>query len=211
MMDGTFFYGIATLYQTFTKSESISVMRPRRGSVCLRNRSAYTFALYSFAEWVRAISAGNGFCCKLAKVIFNTESEIAQMYSFSNGQRNMTSPKQHPPVILLLGKRTGKADRYDEWLASSRYSACEASDVFHALEHLSDFTTEHRPDVVFVHVDSRAADRAFVQSLVATTGDTVVPIIDLASGGPTDNPDEVMAGLASQLDKFIPQHSSARA
>ncbi|HEX6123873.1 MAG TPA: hypothetical protein VFZ23_00725 [Pyrinomonadaceae bacterium] len=128
----------------------------------------------------------------------------------------MTSAsRQHAPVILLLGKRTGKSDYYDEWLAASRYSACEASDVFQALEQLSDFTLPHRPDVVFVHVDSRATDREFMHSLVATTGEPAVPIIDLTSDEPLDESaedfEEAMAGLASQLDKFIPQHRSAQA
>ena len=127
----------------------------------------------------------------------------------------MASATPHGPVFLLLGKRTGSNDCFDEWLAASRFSACEAEDVFQALEHASDFTQAERPDVVFLHLDCETPDRQFIHSVVATSKDELaVPIIDLTGEDPihqtTEDIEATLAGLASQLDKFIPKHHSAR-
>jgi hypothetical protein len=135
------------------------------------------------------------------------------MYSSVSGTA-MRSAQQHPPVILLLGERTGKHDYFREWLAASRYSAFEASDVFQALEHVSDFTIRERPDVIYLHLDSIAADRDFMQTLVATgVGEPDVPIIDFGSVFPKDESDrdfeQALAGLAHQLDELIPHHDRA--
>lgn len=128
----------------------------------------------------------------------------------------METATPHPPVILLLGKRTSSNDCFDEWLAASRYSTCEAADVFQALEQISDFTQGARPDVVFLHLDSDTSELEFMHTLVATASDDPsIPVIDLMTEGPTQQTTEdleaAIAGLASQLDKFIPRHSSARA
>ncbi len=152
---------------------------------------------------------GYELCRQKANVILNTVVEDKQMYPSVSGADRMSAATKHSPVILLLGKRTGTTDFFDEWLAESRYFACEASDVFHALEHLSDFTLRDRPDVVFLHVDSAHTDRELMQSLVASdVGEAVVPIIDFASVAPVcrgdGNFESAMAGLANQLDKFIP-------
>lgn len=127
----------------------------------------------------------------------------------------MVPAKQHPPVILLLGERTRGSDSVDRWLAESRYSAIEAADVFQALEQISDFTLRDRPDVVFMHVDSIAAELNLVQTIVTTSADEPdVPIIEFAHGLKARDADEfekALAGLACQLDEFIPMHDAARA
>lgn len=127
----------------------------------------------------------------------------------------MATSKQHSPVILLLGKRNKEQDSIDEWLAASRYSACEASDVFQALEQVSDFTQRDRPDVIFLHVDSIGSNHEFLQMLVATAADEPdIPIIDFAET-PKSNAgetfDKAIAGLACKLDEFIPKRDAARA
>src|SRR5512144_2977432 len=58
------------------------------------------------------------------------------------------------PVILLMDKETsGDQAMIRQWFEDSRFSTCEASNVFEALEQLSDFTIRRRPDVVLLDVD----------------------------------------------------------
>ena len=127
----------------------------------------------------------------------------------------MAMAKQHSPVILLLGKRNKEQDSIDEWLAASRYSACEAADVFQALEQVSDFTQRDRPDVIFLHVDSIGSNHEFLQMLVASAADEPdIPIIDFAEtpkSGADETFDKAVAGLACKLDEFIPKRDAARA
>jgi hypothetical protein len=129
--------------------------------------------------------------------------------------KNMGTATQHSPVILLLGQRTSGQNQVDEWLAASRYSACEASDVFQALEQVSDFTQRDRPDVIFLHVDSIGSNHEFLQMLVATAPDEPdIPIIDFAEtpkSSADETFDKAIAGLACKLDEFIPKRDAARA
>ena len=135
------------------------------------------------------------------------------MYASVN--KAMRSPDRHPPVILLLGKRSAISDPVDAWLAESRYSAFEAADPFQALEHISDFTMPERPDVIFLHVDCVEDDVDFMRSLVTSSPDEPdVPIIDFANASDAKCDEEfrkAIEGLACKLDEFIPRHDSANA
>ena len=135
------------------------------------------------------------------------------MYSSVN--KDMRSPDRHPPVILLLGKRSASSDPFDAWLAESRYSAFEAADPFQALEQISDFTLRDRPDIIFLHADSVSDDFDFMRSLVTTSADEPdVPIIDFADGADAKCAEEfqkAIEGLACKLDEFIPRHDTANA
>lgn len=147
-------------------------------------------------------------------VIQKTVSKPNTMYPSISSNRRMHSAAQHPPVILLLGKRRFAGDSIDAWLAESRYCALEAENAFEALEQISDFTLAERPDVVYLHVDSTDSGLEFMQTLVATAaGEPDVPIIDFAADLPTSRADfeTAVAGLACQLDEFIPQHTPAKA
>lgn len=127
----------------------------------------------------------------------------------------MSTAKQHSPVILLLGERTKGQYSVDDWLAASRYSACEAADVFHVLEQVSDFTQRDRPDVIFLHLDSVFRDREFLETLIATSvNEPNVPIIDFADApGSTEREtfEKAIAGLTCKLDEYIPKRTAARA
>ena len=129
--------------------------------------------------------------------------------------KDMQSPDRHPPVILLLGKRSAVSDPVDAWLAKSRYSAFEAADPFQALEQISDFTLAERPDVIFLHVDSVADDFDFMRSLVTTSADEPdVPIIDFAESSSAkcaEDFEKAIEGLACKLDEYIPRHDTANA
>src|SRR5919112_648617 len=119
----------------------------------------------------------------------------------------MKTGTAHHPVILLLGKRLKTNDEVDAWLAESRYSAHEATDVFQALEHISDFTVRETPDVVYLHVERLESEMAMLESMLATTmGDSCASVIaypdkeERSGQSGTDR----FVGLARQLDKLIP-------
>lgn len=134
------------------------------------------------------------------------------MYASGKSKQTRPTSQQHSPVILLLGQRTKGREAVDEWLASSRYSVCEAADAFDALEQVSDFTQRDRPDVIFLHVDSMVSDREFLQMLVATaSNEPDVPIIDFVEtprSGDDKTFEEAIAGLVCKLDKFIPERNA---
>jgi len=112
---------------------------------------------------------------------------------------------QHLPVILLVGKRRKSNDEVDAWLAESPYSADEATDVFQALERVSDYTVGETPDVVFLHVESLEQDLLFLEQMLSTSipapGVSVIALTD------RERQADSMCGLgelARQLDQLIP-------
>ena len=119
----------------------------------------------------------------------------------------MKAGTQHLPVILLLGKRKKTNDDVDMWLAASRYSTHEASDVFHALEHVSDFTVRDTTDVVYLHVDRLESELKMLESMLTTTaGDSCASVIafpDVETRSDYPSTDR-LGGLARQLDSLIP-------
>jgi hypothetical protein len=108
----------------------------------------------------------------------------------------------HHPVILLLGKRSASGDEVDEWLARSPYSTTEAVDVFQALEHITDFTVESPPDVVFLHVDSFEAEMATLENMLDVT-DNGASVLAFENRTSTVKGESDLGRLARQLDSLI--------
>ena len=124
----------------------------------------------------------------------------------------MKTGTQHHPVILLLAKRLKTDDEVDAWLAESRYSAHEATDVFQALEQISDFTVRDTPDVVYLHVDRLESEMAMLESMLSSTaGDSFASVIAYSDKEDrSENPGcDRFVGLARQLDKLIPESHHA--
>jgi hypothetical protein len=141
------------------------------------------------------------------KVRQKTKEAALKAYAFSI-EDFMNTGTAHHPVILLLGKRLKTNDEVDAWLAESRYSAYEATDVFQALEQISDFTVRETPDVVYLHVDRLDSERAMLESMLATTaGDSCASVISYCDKDERDESSNCdrFVGLARQLDKLIPQ------
>ena len=111
-------------------------------------------------------------------------------------------------MILLLGKRMSSHDEIDLWLAKSPYSTCEATNVFHALEEISDFTVGETPDVVFLHVDRVEAEREMLENMLrAANGDfhaSVIAYPGRETQKPTANDPSGLVALANQLERLIP-------
>jgi hypothetical protein len=92
-----------------------------------------------------------------------------------------------------------------EWFENSRFSTCEASNVFEALEQLSDFTIKNRPDVVLVDVDSCEDEMPILKH--------VSDLPSMAISGKNKTLAQTSTGkyfhsnfgfVASQLDRLIP-------
>jgi hypothetical protein len=80
----------------------------------------------------------------------------------------------YTPVLLMIEdskQHEGKAAR--DWMENSRFSTADADNVFAAFEEMHDFTTEERPDVILLDVESCQADlpmiRGTVESIAAGT------------------------------------------
>ena len=114
----------------------------------------------------------------------------------------------HQSVILLLGKRDTGRDEVDVWLADSPYSTCEATNVFQALEQISDFTVGQTPDVVFLHVDAIAAELEMLENmLLAANGDFHASVIAYSGHETQMQTNQEISGigaLARQLERLIP-------
>ncbi len=126
----------------------------------------------------------------------------------------MTSVNQHPPILLLLdGSTAGDTSSIKLWFENSRYLTWEAADIFDAIEEISDFTVQNRPDVVLIETSSRYKDTHFIRTLVESLpGDAHMPVIDFPEFGHSADGDasleKSLARLDSRLDQLIPSQSA---
>ncbi|MEJ7847539.1 MAG: hypothetical protein WKF92_05570 [Pyrinomonadaceae bacterium] len=126
----------------------------------------------------------------------------------------MNSVNQHPPILLLLdGSAAGDASSIKQWFENSRYLTWEATDIFDAIEEISDFTVQNRPDVVLIESNSRYKDMLFIRTLVESLpGDAHMPVIDFPEFGHSADGDgtleKCLARLDIRLDQLIPTQSA---
>lgn len=95
----------------------------------------------------------------------------------------------------------------DAWLAESPYSTCEATNAFHALEQISDFTVGETPDVVILHVDRMEAELEMLETmLLAAKGDFHASVIAYSTPESQRQPNYTsgLGDLARQLERLIP-------
>jgi hypothetical protein len=124
----------------------------------------------------------------------------------------MKTENQHVRVILLLESRSDEPQEVDAWLDESPYTTCEATNVFQALEQVSDFTVREAPDIVFLHVDRIETNRQILEGLISTPGgghcaEVLAFAHDPAFSGYLRGGD--LDRLAQQLDRLIPAGSGA--
>ena len=119
----------------------------------------------------------------------------------------MDRNQQHTPVIVLIDKQSsGERTEIREWLENSRFSTFEATNVFEALEQLSDFTIESRPDVVLLDVDCCDSELQIVENVSA------MPVVTVSHSGLSKvngigkyfRAD--LGKMANRLDELIPYH-----
>ena len=98
-------------------------------------------------------------------------------------------------------------DDVDRWLENSRFSAHEATNVFQALEDVSDFSVRDAPDVVYCHVDRIEAEMQMLQNMLLTTaGDSCASVLAFPENEPQSEyaKAERLGGLERTLDRLIP-------
>lgn len=118
----------------------------------------------------------------------------------------MDRDQRQMPVIVLMDKETSSDHSViRQWFEDSRFSTYEASNVFEALEEISDFTIEYRPDVVLVDVESCEENLPIVRDM---SGTNEFPILALSGKDKTSGLGKYfpanLGQMASQLDKLIP-------
>ena len=119
----------------------------------------------------------------------------------------MRTATKHLPVILLLGKRKSQ-DAVDKWLAESRYLTHEASDVFQALEQISDFTVRDTLDVVFLHVDRLDDELHMLETMLESSENPCASVLAFSDQARNSLYDSGLPGLERQLDRLIQRPSS---
>jgi hypothetical protein len=106
--------------------------------------------------------------------------------------------QKHVPVIVLLDREVlGERTEIREWFEHSRFSMCEATNLFEALEQLSDFTIESRPDVVLLNVDCSDDEMSMVENV------SQVPVVAFGTGRYFN---ANMGRMATRLNELIPHH-----
>lgn len=103
-----------------------------------------------------------------------------------------------------------------EWLRSSRFRSWEAMDVFDALDGISDFTLEWRPDVVFMNVESVSDTFELLNMLLRQNvkGELESPIFALAGSEPVKGRDLFAGDLSeikAKLEEIVATTTSATA
>jgi hypothetical protein len=121
----------------------------------------------------------------------------------------------HRTVILLLEENSETDICFvKEWFKKSRFLTNETSDVFDALEEISDFTTRSRPDVVLLEVESLRDDFIKLKKMIQTaSGKCEFPVFALSESGKIINDNECFEGNLAQvkarLDQMIPKQARA--
>src|ERR1043165_647721 len=118
----------------------------------------------------------------------------------------MDRDQRQMPVIVLIDQETaGDHTEIRRWFEDSRFLTLEASNVFEALEEISDFTIECRPDVVLVDVDSCEKNLPIMRNIAAASDLPVMALSAKNNGTGTAKYFHANLGqMASQLDKLIP-------
>jgi len=120
--------------------------------------------------------------------------------------------KTNQPVIFLCEKTAGNY-QLKKWFEESRFLTSEATDIFQALEEISDFTVSRSPDVILLEVGSLAEELFTIREAVQIFSDEGnIPIFALTDKGKTINDDECFEGsftkLTAELDRVIPERAN---
>lgn len=118
----------------------------------------------------------------------------------------MVREQRNVPVIVLMDKDSSNDQAMiRQWFEDSRFATCEVSNVFDALEQLSDFTIKSRPDVVLLDVDSCEDELPLLREV------SDLPVMALSGKAASRNSSGAKSyygsfgQVVSQLDEMIPQ------
>jgi hypothetical protein len=117
-------------------------------------------------------------------------------------------------ILLIDGKLTSNDGFIKEWLEASPFMTNETTDIFQALEDISDFTMRSRPDVVLLEVGSLEEDFFTIRDLmeVFSLKDSF-PIFALSDCGKVVNDkgcfEGTLAEVKAEIKKVFPKSSRA--
>jgi len=118
----------------------------------------------------------------------------------------MVPEQRSVPVIVLMDKDSSNDQAtIRQWFEDSRFATYEASNVFEALEQLSDFTIRKRPDVVLLDVDCCEDELPIVREV------SDLPVMALSGKAALKNSNGRQSyygsfgQVVSQLNEMIPQ------
>jgi hypothetical protein len=102
------------------------------------------------------------------------------------------SKERSLPIVLMIDKGLA-ADRraLAEWLSNSRFSSCDAVDIFEAIGEMADFTVQKRPDVIVLDCEPCRENIDLVQSVFQSE------VIKLSKKGD-------LSAVVERLDTLIP-------
>lgn len=83
-------------------------------------------------------------------------------------------------IMLVDSNMKTERNSAGNWLQNSRFSVRRAKDVSEALEQISDFTTEGRPDVVMLELQSVANEFGDIEKIIrmfSAIGETPVFVL----------------------------------
>lgn len=92
---------------------------------------------------------------------------------------------KHQSVILLVEECSEENGSIKNWLESNNFFTRETTNVYDALDEISDFTVDRCPDVFMLPVGSPANDFSTIEELVqaySETGEIVVATFSDADG-----------------------------
>jgi hypothetical protein len=129
----------------------------------------------------------------------------------------MKKKNSHSTVLLLLASQPQpQIASLKRWFREHRFLTCETTDIYQALEDISDFTTASRPDVVLLEISSFVKDFPVIRKLVQPlSGSGDVKIVAINDSGTILDENDCFVGslkqIKTELGKIIPGHLTARA
>lgn len=108
------------------------------------------------------------------------------------------------PVVLMIDSGlTAERRALAEWLENSPFSACNAVDIFDAINEIADFTVKERPDVIVLDTEACHENLSLLRSVFQTE------ILKLSQNRPRPNARDCfegdLAAVTDRLKKLIPQ------
>lgn len=110
-------------------------------------------------------------------------------------------------VIILVDETAKNGEFVKRWLEKNEFLTCEATDVFQALEEISDFTVRQCPSVILLETNALSED--YVREVFQTScGVNNVSVIALSKTTSSDFT-ESLAQLKQKLTRAMPKMSHA--
>lgn len=115
------------------------------------------------------------------------------------------------PVILMIETANeGERSSIRQWFEDSRFVVLDGTDIFSAIEEMSDFTMRGCPEVVLLNLDASASDLTMLRGVIDAEMGHGVPIMMLSNRGRehagcfTGD----LTAIANRLEHLIPRSLS---